>query len=86
MLSSGIVRVSREFYIEGPARGDDPQVFVEDNQRFSNGVHHCLGERTGVFDLAELASEHRRPFPRWTRFKENAGHLTEMQINSPNRP
>jgi hypothetical protein len=53
-----VAGIGRELYIERPARGDDPQVFVEDDQRFSNGVYHRLRERTGVFDLAELLSKH----------------------------
>ena len=57
-LSFGAEGVGRELHIERPARGDDPQIFVEDDQRFTNGVYHRLRERAGVFDLAELLSKH----------------------------
>jgi hypothetical protein len=70
MFSVGIVGIGREFHIEGPARGDDPQVFVEDYQRFSNGIHHRLREGTSVFDLAELIFKHRLPFPQRARFSK----------------
>jgi hypothetical protein len=62
MLSLGIIRNGHKLHIEGPARGDDPQVFVEDDQRFPDSVHHRLRERTSVFDLAELFSKHGWPF------------------------
>ena len=57
-LSLCFVGIGRELYIERPTCGDDPQVSVEDDQGFTNGVNHRLRERTGVFDLAELLAEH----------------------------
>lgn len=53
----GIVGIGCELHREGPARSDNPQVFVENDQRFTNGVHHCLRKRTSIFDLAELPLE-----------------------------
>lgn len=58
MLSSGFVGIRPELHIERPARGDDPQVLVKDDQRFSNGVYHRLRERAGVFDFAEFLFKH----------------------------
>ena len=57
-LSLRVAGIGRELHIERPARGDDPQVFVEDDQRFTNGIYQRLRERTGVFNLAELLSKY----------------------------
>ena len=71
MLASGIIGIGCELDIEGSTRCDDPQVFVENDERFTNGVHHCLGKGTSVFDLAELLFEHKRPFPGSARHRDS---------------
>lgn len=58
ILSLGVVGIRPELHVERPARGDDPQFFVKNDQKFSNGVYHRLRERTGVFDFAELLFKH----------------------------
>jgi len=86
MLSLGIVGIRPELQIERSARGDDAEVFVKDDQRFSNGVYHCLRERTGVFDFTELLFKHGRPFPRRARIQHDAAQLgrggTEQRSDS----
>ena len=36
MLSLGVMGIRPELHVERPARGDDPQFFVKNDQRFSN--------------------------------------------------
>ena len=71
----GIVGIRPELHTERPARGDDAEVFVKDDQRFSNGVYNRLRERTGVFDFAELVFKHGRTFPRRARIQHDAAQL-----------
>src|ERR1700719_2450629 len=61
MLALGIIGIGCELHIEGSARCDYPQVLVENDQRFTNGVHHCLRKGTSVFNFTELLFEHCRP-------------------------
>jgi hypothetical protein len=59
MLALGIIWIGRELHIERSARCDYPQILVENDQRFANGVYHCLRKGTGVFNLTagiELAA------------------------------
>jgi len=88
MLSLNIIGIRPERHIERPARGDDPQVIVEDDHRFSNGVYHRLRERTGVFDFAELLFKHGRPFARCARIQHDAaqtggGEVRSNDLNAP---
>src|ERR1700722_2317952 len=61
MLTVGVVGSGYELHIEGPARRDSPQLLVENDRGFANGVDHCLRKSTSVFNLTELLFEHCRP-------------------------
>src|ERR1700733_6372432 len=61
MFALGIIGIGCELHIEGSARCDYPQVLIENDERFTNGVHHCLRKGTSVFNLTELLFEHCRP-------------------------
>lgn len=78
MLALGFLGIGCEPNIEGSAGSDNPQVFVENDQRFANGIHHCLRKGTSVFNLTELLSEHYRPLQS-VRESELARYLTEWR-------
>src|ERR1700686_4036161 len=81
MLALGVVGIGCELHIEGSARCDYPQVLVENDQRFTNGVDHCLRKGTSVFNLTELLFEHCRPLQS-VRESEMAPYIVrESQID-----
>src|ERR1700682_1913600 len=75
MLPLGIVWIGCKLHIEGSARCDYPQVLVENDQRFANGVHHCLRKGTRVFNLTELLFEHCRPLQSLRESENSAAYF-----------
>ena len=53
----GVLRAHLECRIEGAARGDHAQLFVEHKNRLADSVDNALRERTGICDVDELLSE-----------------------------
>ena len=56
-LALSIVGIDLECQIERSARGNDPQILIEDNERFSNRVDDSVRKYPGILDLGKLLSD-----------------------------
>ena len=50
-----VVGIDFERQIERSARSNDPQILIEDNERFSNRVDDSVRKYPGILDLRETA-------------------------------
>src|SRR4029453_14371585 len=53
-----VVGIDFERQIERSARSNDPQILIEDNERFSNRVDDSVRKYPRILDLGKLLSEH----------------------------
>jgi hypothetical protein len=53
-----VVGIDFERQIERSARGNDPKILIEHNERFSNRVDDSVRKFPGILDLGELFFEH----------------------------
>ena len=51
-----VVGIDFERQIERSARSNDPQILIEDNERFSNRVDDSVRKCPSILDLGELFS------------------------------